>query len=125
MKALIIKPEPMRKILDGSKSWEIRAGRCHVRGLIGLIESGSGAVVGAAELVDCVGPLTRTLRLANARKMGVSAGEASKAWSRGLYAWVLKKRRRLSHPVRYKHPQGVIRWVSLSSTVEKAVRGQL
>ena len=125
MKALIVKPEPMRKILDGPKSWEIRRGRCHIQGLIGLIESTSGSVVGVAELVECVGPLTRALRIANARKMGVSADEAAEAWSRGLYAWVLRKRRRLSHPVRYRHPQGVIRWVSLSPTVEKAILRQL
>jgi len=59
MKALIVKPGPMKKILDGSKSWEIRRGRCHIRGLIGLIESGSGEVVGVADLADCIGPLKR------------------------------------------------------------------
>lgn len=109
MKALIIKPEPMRKILDGSKSWEIRRGRCHIRGLIGLIESGSGTVVGVAELVDCIGPLTRPVRVANARKLGVTAEVAAERWQQDLYAWVLAKRRRLSRTVPYKHPNGVIR----------------
>jgi len=57
MRALVIKPGSMHLILDGPKSWEIRRGRCHIRELIGLIESGSGTVVGVAE-IDCVGPLT-------------------------------------------------------------------
>lgn len=125
MKALIIKPDPMKKILEGSKCWEIRRGRCHVRRLIGLIESCSGSVVAVAELADCVGPLTRALRLPNTRKMGMTVGEAAERWPRDLYAWVLKKRRRLSNPVRYRHPNGAIRWVPLLPAVEKAVLRQL
>ena len=125
MKALVIKPEPMRKILDGSKCWEIRQGRCHIRGLIGLIESGSGAVVGVAEVADCIGPLTRELRTRDARRMGVNAETAAQPWPRGLYAWVLKKRRRLLKPVHYKHPKGVIRWVPLPLSVEKVIVRQL
>jgi len=70
MRALVIMPRPMRQILDGAKSWEIRRGRCLIRELIGLIESGSGTVVGVAELVDCIGPLARQIRIRNARKMG-------------------------------------------------------
>jgi hypothetical protein len=110
MKALVIKPEPMKKILSGSKCWEVRRGRCQIRGLVGLIESGSGTVVGVAELTDCVGPLTRDLRIRNARKIGVSIETAAEPWPRGLYAWVLRNRRRLSRPVRYKHPNGIVRW---------------
>lgn len=125
MKALIIKPEPMRDILDGVKSWEIRQGRCNIRGLIGLIESGSGAVVGVAELVDCIGPLTRPIRMANARKMGMSVSEAAERWPKNTYAWVLKKRQRLAEQVKYKHPNGITRWVPLSPTVKQAVLKQL
>ena len=33
--------------------------------MIGLVESGSGTVVGVAELTGCVGPLTRDLRIVN------------------------------------------------------------
>lgn len=125
MKALIIKPEPMKKILDGSKCWEIRRGKCHIRGMIGLIESGSGAVVGVAEMVGCVGPLSREMRVKNARKMGVSREVAMERWPRDLYAWVLQNRSRLRKAVPYKHPSGAIRWVPLSPSVEKATLGQL
>lgn len=125
MKALIVKPGPMKKILDGSKSWEIRRGRCNIRGLIGLIESGSGAVVGVAHLADCIGPLKREQRIQNAQRMGITVDEAAARWPQDSYAWVLRKRRRLSHPVRYVHPQGAIRWVPLSPAMEKAVLKQL
>ena len=115
MRALVIMPGPMRQILNGAKSWEIRRGRCLIRELIGLIESGSGAVVGVAELVDCVGPLTRKMRIRNARKMGVTVAEASERWPADQYAWVLRRRRRLAKPIPYKHPSGIVRWVPLSS----------
>lgn len=125
MRALVIKPEPMKLILDGPKSWEIRHGRCLIEELIGLIESGSGTVVGVAQLTGCIGPLTRDLRIRNARKMGVSVEEAGERWPKDSYAWVLKKRRRLNKPVRYKHPNGTVRWVPLSPVIEVAIRKQL
>jgi hypothetical protein len=125
MKALVIKPEPMRKILSGSKCWEIRRGKCQIRGLVGLIESGSGTVVGVAELADCVGPLTREIRIRNARKMGVTTATAAESWPRDLYAWVPRKRQRLTRPVRYKHPSGIVRWVPLSPSVTSAVLRQV
>jgi hypothetical protein len=125
MKALVIKPVPMNKILNGSKSWEVRRGRCQIRGRIGLIESGSGTVVGIAELRDCVGPLTRKLRIQNAQHIGVTPKTAGQPWPRGLYAWVLKRRQRLTKPVQYKHPNGIVRWVPLSPSVSKAVLKQV
>jgi hypothetical protein len=125
MRALVIMPEPMHRILDGSKSWEIRRGRCLFHELIGLIESGSGLVVGVAELTGCIGPLTREMRMRNARRMGITVAEASRRWPTDYYAWVLRKRRRLAKPVPYKHPNGVVRWVPLSAAIELAVRKQL
>lgn len=41
-RGLIILPEPLRKILNGSKTWEIRSRATAVRGPVALIESGSG-----------------------------------------------------------------------------------
>jgi hypothetical protein len=115
----------MRLILDGRKSWEIRRGRCLIKELIGLIESGSGTVVGVAELTGCIGPLTPDLRMKNARKMGISVEEAGRRWPKDSYAWVLQKRQRLDKPVRYKHANGIVRWVPLSPATEAAVRKQL
>jgi len=125
VRALVIKTEPMNKILNGSKCWEIRRGRCHIRGQIGLIESGSGSIVGVAELTKCIGPLTRQLRIQNARKIGVTTETAAQSWPRGLFAWVLARRHRLATPVRYEHPNGIVRWVPLPPSVTKAVLKQL
>ena len=57
---LIIQPEWLKKILDGSKDLEIRGKPCHkkVGTRIFLSASESSAVSGSALVVDCHGPLT-------------------------------------------------------------------
>src|SRR5882724_4942048 len=55
--ALIIREEPLSKILAGTKTWEIRGSATKRRGRIALIQSKSGLVVGTCDLVDVVGPL--------------------------------------------------------------------
>jgi hypothetical protein len=45
-------------ILAGSKTWEIRGSSTGKRGRIALIQSGSGTVIGVADLVGVVGPLS-------------------------------------------------------------------
>ncbi len=58
MDCLIIKEPYTDLILSGVKTWEIRGSRTHKRGKIGLIKSGSGTIIGEADLVDCIGPLS-------------------------------------------------------------------
>ena len=58
MKCLIIRSPHIEKILAGRKTWEIRFRGTQVRGKIGLIQSGSCTVLGTAQLVDCIGPLS-------------------------------------------------------------------
>jgi hypothetical protein len=115
-RGLIVWSYPLEQILRGSKTWEIRSRAAHVRGRIGLIESGSGTVVGTCELVDCKGPLTREQRRTGARRAGFPRGETI---GPGTYAWVLKRARRLRQPVRYRHPRGAITWVKLGASVRR------
>ena len=49
-RALIIRQPWIGKILDGSKTWEMRGRPTSIRGRIGLIEQGSGMIVGEATL---------------------------------------------------------------------------
>jgi hypothetical protein len=51
MKALIIKKEWLDKIFDEGKVWEMRTTRTKVTGKIGLIESGTGLIIGEAEII--------------------------------------------------------------------------
>ena len=66
LNGLLIRTPWIDLILGGSKTWEIRGTRTSKRGRIGLIQSGTGAVIGVADLVDVAGPLTLAELVANA-----------------------------------------------------------
>ncbi len=61
-KALIVKEKWLDLILDGDengpKLWEIRGSGTLIRGRVGLIQSGSGLIVGSTEIVGSI-PLLR------------------------------------------------------------------
>ena len=77
------------RIVDGKKTEEYRSTATRIRGRIGIIESGSGTVIGDAELYDC----TKT-------------GE----WE---YVWHLRNARRYRKPRPYVHPFGAVIWVKV------------
>ena len=119
MRALLIKSPWIDKILAGEKTWEIRGSRTKIRGPIALIRSGSGQIVGVAELVDCLGPLSLDEMLKNVRKHRV---DAARLKDNGMsykttHAWVLKNAQRLDDPIPYKHPSGAIIWVDLDKAM--------
>ncbi len=65
---LLIQAPWVYRILDGSKTWEIRSSHTSKEGRIELIASGTGTVVGVADLVGVVGPLSLRELSANWRK---------------------------------------------------------
>jgi hypothetical protein len=123
MKALLIRQPWIDKMLRGEKRWELRGSRTKVRGLIALIQSGTGTVVGTCELVDVEGPLSLAeLRQSTARHRVPANRFNNRPPYPRTYAWVLRGARRLYKPVRYKHPVGAVIWVNLSSRVATAIR---
>ena len=113
MKALIIKKHWADEILSGRKTWELRGSRTSMRGRIGVIESGSGHVIGTCELIDVIGPLsTADLRRATTKHQVPSQRLRHIRYKR-TYAWVLRNARRYARPRRYEHPQGAVIWVNL------------
>jgi hypothetical protein len=125
LRALLIPYPHIHKILDGTKTWEMRGSRTTIRGTIGLIASGSGTVIGVCDVVDCIGPLTANGFRKNATKAGMRPSEAQLGWYRQTYAWVLAKPEYLEKPVPYKHPPGAIIWVNLDRNVERKILDQL
>jgi hypothetical protein len=118
MRGLPIRQPYIDMILDGQKTWEMRKSRCNFRERIALIQSGSLTVVGVADVVDCIGPLTDEKRFAAADKHCLAPAE----WSNPKFmdyrfAWVLTNVQRLSKPVPYRHPSGAVIWVTLDDTV--------
>lgn len=105
---LIIRPEPLEKILSGRKKWEMRSARTQKRETVALIKKGSKAIFGVADIVDSKGPLSREEMLANIslHLIGpdrIDTPEVSK-WR---CPWVLENVRRLKTPIPYIHKGGV------------------
>lgn len=109
---LIVKEKWLNMILDGYKSLEIRGGRTHKRGLIGLIQSGTGEVKGIASLTDC-----RELNKKDFKRLQGFHQIKDREWEelpyKKVYGWKLEERRRLKAPVKYIHPRGAVIWVKV------------
>ena len=120
-RGLLIMSEPLSRILDGTKTWEIRGNATTRRGPIALIESKSGHVVGTCEVVDVIGPLSLAQLRRNADKAG---SRPDSLYYRTTYAWVLQGARRLAKPVPYTHPGGAVIWVRLKPSVIAKVEAQ-
>ena len=114
MKGLIIFPEYIEMILAGTKVWEMRSRKTHIRGKIGLIGSGTGKVFGTVEIVDCIGPLSAAEQKKAARKWSAYPPKEINPKRSPLYAWVLANPKRYSRQKRYEHPQGAVTWVELT-----------
>lgn len=111
MDCLIIKKKFLDKILRGEKTWEIRGSKTTKKGIIGLIESGSGKVIATANLVQCHGPFSvEDLKKHNDKTQ--IENEFNITYSK-IYAWELSDVKPLNTPQPYKHPQGAIIWVKV------------
>lgn len=122
IKGLIIDTPYIDRILSGKKTWEMRSTATKQRGLVALIRKGSGQVVGVAELVDAVGPLTKEEIFANQSKHMISNERlADPKVGKWNHAWVMQNAKLFDRPVPYKHPSGAVIWVKLDETVSMAV----
>jgi hypothetical protein len=93
------------------KLWEIRGPKTKKRGQIGLIQSGSGKIIGRCDLRDCFGLLTKEQLLKNRDKHKVK--NINSISYKNIYAWVIKDAKRYKIPKSYKHPKGAIIWVKI------------
>lgn len=108
-RALIIKKNWLDKIFNDGKRWEMRSRNTKIRGKIGLIESGSGLIVGEAKLVDSF-YINELKRLICADLHQVPDLDLLDKW---CYAWALEDVKRYDKPIPYDHPQGAVIWVKL------------
>lgn len=116
LSGLIIQDPWISMILDGKKTWEIRGNATKKRGMIALIKSGTGKVIGVCEISDVIGPLTLETFLHNTDKHG-DIGNNQELPYKSTYAWVLSNPTRIK-PAIYKHPKGAITWVKVDVIYE-------
>jgi hypothetical protein len=122
IKGLIIDSPHIELILAGRKRWEMRATGTRQRGTIALIRRDSGTVVGVADLVDSLGPLTENELLATgALHLIPSQRLRSMAVVKYRYAWVLENARPVSTPIAYRQAHGAVTWVNLNAEVVNAL----
>ncbi len=110
-RALIIDSVWLDMILSGLKTWEMRTNNTKIRGKIGLIEKGTGLIVGEVELVDSLPPLDMDKYFDYTSKHGITRGD--KVPDKWRHPWVLRNAKRYAEPIKYKHPQGAVIWVKL------------
>src|SRR5688572_10979565 len=109
---LLIKSPWIDKILAGEKTWEIRDKRSNKHERIGLIQSGSGTIVGTC----CVGPLSADQFKKNFDKHRVTPGELVAFYgNKSIYAYVLSDVRKLGKRIPYTHKPGAVQFVRLTS----------
>lgn len=112
LKGLIIKKKWLDLILSGEKTWEIRGCNTSIRGLVALIESGSGEIKGFTYLINSY-KLTNDELKGNLDKHKIS--DTSIVKYKNIYAWEFSNTKKLEKPIKYNHPQGAVIWVNLEN----------
>ena len=116
--ALTIKPRWCRKILDGSKVWEIRGQNCkkHLHERICIAESGTKKLLGEMTIRKSF-KITREDLEANRHLHRID--DLSIITYANIYAWVLEDVEAYEEPRPYSRRQGSIDWVDLRPPPEQ------
>ncbi len=126
LSGLVIRAEPIQQILRGEKDWEMRSKAVHKRGRIALIQKGTGQVVGVANLVDCLGPMSDEEMLEHWNHHRIPRELLhSVEVAKWRTAWVLEQVQRLAKPISYVHRSGAVTWVTLDRAVSRDVLAQV
>ena len=110
-RGLIIQKQYLDLIFNNGKIWEMRSTKTNIRGKIGLIESGSGLIVGEAVLTGCGKPLNEFTALITAEYHQVTDLDLLIKWK---YPWSFDDVKKYDKPIPYKHPKGAVIWVKLN-----------
>ena len=110
-RALIVKKKWLDMILSGEKVWEIRGQDTSIRGKIGLIESGSGLIVGECRLMRSFNNVNE-----NDKRLkwlhGIDNWEETVRYKKP-HIWLLTGPVRYEKPIPYNHPRGAVIWVKI------------
>lgn len=124
-KALIIDSPWIEKILAGEKVWEMRSTRSSHRGHFGLIQKGSGRVIGIASLDNVSGPYNNKELENYFHFHHVGADLYERKDYKWRYAWELSSAKKLGSPVNYQHKNGAVTWVDLDENCTREISQQL
>lgn len=108
-RALIVKKPWIDLILSGEKTWEMRSRKTHLTGWIGLIEQGSGLIVGKAFLTGSI-EIDELEFGENFSKHRINDDILLRRYS---WVWEFEQAERFETPIHYKHPIGAVIWVKI------------
>jgi hypothetical protein len=109
MDGLIVKKKWSDLILNGCKDLEIRGCNTKKRGVIAIIESGTGLIKGEVELYNSTPFSEKIQRLYGMHWL--TEHQIKELSYRTPYAWWLEHPVRYDSPIPYEHPQGAVIWV--------------
>lgn len=110
-RALIIQKPWIDMILSGEKVWEMRSRPTKICEKIGLIEQGSGLIVGECWLTGSLPEIES--EVAAMVTKGLHRVEDIKLLKKWKYPWQISEAKRFDCPIHYDHPQGAVIWVKL------------
>jgi hypothetical protein len=110
---LIIEKKWLKLILDGKKTWEMRANKYKREGYIALIEKGSKSVLGVARIDGYSGKLTIKQLQANEAKHRVPESMYCAEGYKWFVAMKLSKIVRFQEPIKYQPKPGAVIWVKI------------
>ena len=110
-RALIVRQPWIELILSGRKTWEMRSSPTKIRGRVGLIEQGTGLIVGETTILDSLPALGELqLRCGGYRYHKILDHDILNKWK---YPWVLHNTVRYQTPKPYSHKPGAVIWVKI------------
>ena len=109
-RALIIKKHWLDLILSGQKTWEMRSRATTITGWIGLIEQGSGLILGKAFLTAGWHRPSKQELIDNQHLHRVEDLDLIEKW---CYAWTIENAQKFEVPIPYLHPKGAVIWVRI------------
>ena len=109
-RVLKIKPRWLKLIVEGKKTWEIRNNGLKQLGPVHLSSSGTTDIVATCTISSCV-RLTSGIFNENMAKHCLSSWCEVKY--KNPYAWVLTNLSRVDPPLKYKHKDGAVIFISL------------
>jgi hypothetical protein len=116
MPALFIKKEWLDLILSGAKTWELRGKANHKSGVIALIESGTGKIMGTAGIsTSFVLPradLNRTWAHHRVSDSSIITYET-------IHVWPVANAHRLPEPLPFNRKVGPVIWITLDEDVSR------
>jgi hypothetical protein len=126
VRGLIIRSEPLEKILNGTKTMELRSRANQQRGSIALIRKSSGHIYGVADIGESVGPMDFDDFSSRASEHGVEAHRLQDVFDSGYTTgWKLHNIRRLKAPVAYVHKAGAVIWATLDAAAIAGLKAEL